>query len=219
MGETATPDRAGGTGPAGLRIGVTGGIGSGKSTVAALLERCGALRFDADAVSRELTAVNGAAMPLIRAAFGPDALGPDGALNRPWMRQRAFEDPAQRRALEAILHPMIARQRAAFEASAGGRTVVHDIPLLAESPKGPGQMDRVLVVDCLEATQITRVQQRSGLSASEIERIMANQASRATRRALADAVLFNDSLTLAQLETVVQRLWAHWHPTHRPPGL
>ena len=194
----------------GLRIGVTGGIGCGKSTVAALLESCGALRFDADAVSRGLTAARGLAMPLIVERFGASAAAPDGSLDRAAMRRLVFADPARRRELEDILHPMIAQQRQAFLAQAGPRAVVLDIPLMAESARGRGGLDRIVVVDCLESTQIDRVVSRSGLDPDEVRAVMATQATRPQRLSIADAVIFNERLSLEQLGAAVARLWTHW---------
>lgn len=195
-----------------MKIGLTGGIGSGKSTVAALMEACGALRFDADEVSRALTAAGGDAMPLIEAAFGSDLVGADGALDRAAMRALVFRDDDARRRLEAILHPLIAQRRDALVTSAKGRSVVFDIPLLAESPAWRTRVDRIVVIDCQESTQVARVLARSGLAADEVQRIMARQASRAQRRALADAVIYNDGLSLSELEQATHALWAHWHP-------
>jgi dephospho-CoA kinase len=193
-----------------VKIGLTGGIGSGKSTVAAAFEACGAVLFDADAVSRELTAAGGAAVRPIAEAFGSALVTADGALDRAAMRQRVFNDPAQRRTLEAILHPLIAQQREAVVAGAAGRSVVFDIPLLAESPAWRHRVDRIVVVDCLESTQVSRVMARSGLSEEEVRRIMASQATRAQRRAVADAVIFNEGLNLDQLRGEVRQLWARW---------
>lgn len=193
-----------------MKIGLTGGMGSGKSTVAALFEACGAMRFDADAVSRELTGVGGAAVPLIVRAFGAAVVAADGALDRAAMRAIVFQDAAQRQRLEAILHPLIAQQREALVKEAGTRSIVFDIPLLAESPAWRTRVDRVVVVDCLESTQVSRVMARSGLAADEVRRIMASQATRVRRRAVADAVIFNEGLSLTELQRHVRELWAHW---------
>jgi len=194
-----------------MRLGLTGGIGSGKSTVAAFFAACGARLFDADAVSRELTGAHGAAMPALAQAFGPDVVAADGSLDRAAMRARVFADANQRQRLEGILHPMIAQRREAFVQAADGHTVVFDVPLLAESAAWRSRVDRIVVVDCLESTQVARVMARSGLPAAEVHRIMASQATRAQRRAVADALIFNEDLSLAALERVVQGLWAHWH--------
>lgn len=193
-----------------MKLGLTGGVGSGKSTVAAFLEACGAGRFDADAVSRELTAAHGAAMPLIAQAFGAGVVAPDGSLDRAAMRERVFQDAQQRKRVESILHPMIAERREAFMQAWAGRSVVFDVPLLAESPAWRARVDRIVVVDCLESTQVARVMARSGLSAADVQSIMHTQATRAQRRAVADAVIYNEGLSLQDLEQVVQGLWAHW---------
>jgi dephospho-CoA kinase len=193
-----------------MHIGLTGGIGSGKSTVASLFEACGALRFDADAVSRELTAVGGVALPAIRQAFGSDVFAADGSLDRAALRARVFGNPEQRHRLEGILHPLIAARREAVVRAAGRRSVVFDIPLLAESPAWRSRVDRIVVVDCPEATQLARVMARSGLQEAEVHHIMGTQATRETRRAVADAVIYNEGLSLQELEQVVRGLWAHW---------
>ncbi|MBM3389708.1 MAG: dephospho-CoA kinase [Betaproteobacteria bacterium] len=193
-----------------MKLGLTGGIGSGKSTVGAFFEACGAWRFDADAVSRELTSAHGGAMPAIARAFGPAVVGPDGSLDRSAMRALVFDNVAQRQRLQAILHPMIAQRRESFVQAAAGHDVVFDVPLLAESPAWRTRVDRIVVVDCLESTQVSRVMARSGLNADDVHRIMDSQATRTQRRAVADAVIFNEDLSLTALEQAVQGLWMHW---------
>lgn len=193
-----------------LRIGLTGGIGSGKSTVAARLLARGAALVDTDAISRALTATGGAALPAIAAAFGDAAIGADGALDRDHMRQRVFSDPSARHRLEAILHPMIGAETQRQAAEAGDRTIVFDVPLLTESAQWRQRVDKVLVVDCREATQVARVMRRSGWTEETVQRVIAQQATRAARRAIADAVIFNEGLTLEQLDTQVHRLWQAW---------
>jgi dephospho-CoA kinase len=193
-----------------VRIGLTGGIGSGKSTVAALLVRCGAHLVDSDAISRRLTAPGGAAMPELVAVFGPHIAAPDGGLDRARMRSLAFAEPDARRRLEAVLHPMIGAQTEQEAALAAGRPVVFDVPLLAESLHWRARVDRVLVVDCGEQTQIDRVVQRSGWSVEAVRAVIAQQAPRPQRRAVADAVLFNDGLPMADLERAVTSLYRHW---------
>ncbi|MGN7872041.1 dephospho-CoA kinase [Roseateles sp. 22389] len=191
-----------------MRIGLTGGIGSGKSTVAAaLVELGGALLVDTDAISRALTAPGGGAMAAIEARFGRPFVASDGALDRAAMRELAFRDPAAKQTLESILHPMIGAEtaRQAALASAGQR-VVFDVPLLVESGRWRRLVDRVLVVDCDESTQIARVMARSGLSEGAVRAILAQQATRAQRRAAADAVIHNDGLTLSQLREEVGQL-------------
>ena len=199
----------------GLWIGLTGGIGSGKSTVARMLVEEGAALVDTDAIARALTAPGGAALPALARAFGADILGPDGALDRDRMRARVFGDVSQRRRLEAILHPMIQREALAQARAAGhrhpGRSVVFDVPLLAESGHWRQRVDRVLVVDCAVPTQIERVRERNGWPADAVERIIAQQASRAQRRGVADAIVVNERLTLEQLRHQVQAVWRRWH--------
>ncbi|OWQ45066.1 dephospho-CoA kinase [Roseateles noduli] len=193
-----------------VRIGLTGGIGSGKSTVAAaLVDLGGALLVDTDAISRALTLPGGGAMPAIAAQFGPDFVSTDGALDRTAMRELAFRDPSAKRALEAILHPMIGAETARQAALAGPeQRIVFDVPLLVESGRWRRRVDRVLVVDCREETQVARVMARSGLSEAAVRAILAQQATRTERRAAADAVIHNDGLTLAQLREEVGRLLA-----------
>lgn len=195
--------------PAALRIGLTGGIGSGKSTVAARLATHGATVVDTDAISRALTAPGGAALPDIAAAFGADMLRADGALDRDRMRALVFGDADARRRLEAILHPRIGAE-AARQAAAGGPVVVFDVPLLTESGHWRARVDRIVVVDCPEDTQTLRVAARPGWDADTARRVIAQQATRAQRRAIADAVLFNGDRPLAALHDDVDRLWAAW---------
>jgi len=195
----------------GLRIGLTGGIGSGKSTVARRFAALGAFVVDTDALARTLTAPGGAAIPAIAAAFGADMIAPDGAMDRAKMRALAFGQPDERRRLEAILHPMIGAATRSQAACAGaGQAIVFDVPLLAESGTWRARVDRVVIVDCSAARQVERVMQRSGWTADAVERAIAQQASRAQRRAIADAVIFNETLSLAQLEAQVDALWTAW---------
>ena len=191
-----------------VRIGLTGGIGSGKSTVLAMLVARGAAAVDADAISRATTAAGGAAIPLIASRFGADFLTPEGALDRAKMRERAYAQPEARRELEAIIHPLvgaeIARQVDAALA-AGARCIVFDIPLLVESGRWRAQLDRVLVVDCEPETQVARVVARSGLAADEVHAIIAAQAPCALRLAAADLVICNEGLTLEALGHEVEQ--------------
>jgi dephospho-CoA kinase len=197
--------------PTGARIGLTGGIGSGKSTVARRFAALGALVVDTDALARALTAPGGAALPAIAAAFGDAMIGPDGAMDRARMRALAFGQPAERQRLEAILHPMIGEAtRAQASRASAGQAVVFDVPLLTESGTWRARVDRVVVVDCAEATQVARVVERSGWTAEAVERVIAQQASRAQRRAIADAVIVNEALSLARLDAEVDALWAAW---------
>lgn len=192
-----------------LKIGLTGGIGSGKSTVAGMLRERGAALIDADAISRASTAPGGAAMAAIAAQFGPEFITPEGALNRERMRERVFQDPQARQQLEAIIHPLVAQETARQTQAAidaGHRCLVFDVPLLAESAHWRGRVDRVLVVDCSAQTQISRVMARSGLKAEEVERIIAAQTSREKRLAIADWVILNDGLSLDELRGRVYAL-------------
>jgi dephospho-CoA kinase len=193
------------------RIGLTGGIGSGKSTVARCLVELGALLVDADVIARELTAPGGAALPALAAEFGADLMTAEGALDRERMRALAFGDRGAKLRLEAVLHPLIGAETQRRAAQAGERSVVFDIPLLTESRHWRARVERVLVVDCHRATQIERVMQRSGWSAEAVQRVIEQQAPRAQRRAAADAVIFNDGLSLEQLKQQVGSLWRLWN--------
>lgn len=193
-----------------MHIGLTGGIGSGKSTVAARLAALGAAVVDADAIARALTATGGAAIGPLREAFGPQAIDAQGALDRAHMRTLAFADPAVRQRLEALLHPLIGAECERQAATAGARPVVFDVPLLAESRHWRARVQRVLVVDCDEATQVERVVRRSGWDADAVRQVIAQQAPRARRRAVADAVVHNVGLTLEALHAEVDALWAYW---------
>ncbi len=196
------------TGPA--AVGLTGGIGSGKSTVAHFLVACGAHLVDTDAIARAITGAGGAAMAVLEQAFGPQALTPDGALNRQHMRQLAFSDVGAKQRLEAILHPLIGQEAQLQATLAAGRPVIFDVPLLTESSHWRARVQRVLVVDCEESTQIDRVATRPGWSPRSAAQVLALQATRAARRAIADAVIFNEGLTPAELQAEVQALWALW---------
>ena len=194
-----------------MRIGLTGGIGSGKSTVAALLVARGAVLIDTDAIARSLTLPRGAAMPAIEASFGASVIAADGSLDRVAMRQRVFEDGAVKHRLESILHPLIGAEceRRAAEAEPG-RPQVFDVPLLVESGRWRSRVDRVLVIDAREETQWHRVVTRSGWSVEAVRAVIAQQATRCARRAAADAVIFNDILTLEELAHHVQSVWLQW---------
>ena len=183
-------------------IGVTGGIGSGKTTVVGFLGALGGAVIDADAVSRSLTAPGGAAIPAIQAAFGPEALDSLGGLDRAAMRTRVFSDPAARLRLESLVHPLIWReldrqQQAAM--SKGAAFLVFDVPLLVEMRRWRPMLDTIVVVDCSPTTQHARVLARNGMDAAQTQRIMDAQASRAQRLACADRVLLNEGISLAEL--------------------
>lgn len=190
------------------RIGLTGGIGSGKSTVLQMLVELGAAAIDADAISRQATAAGGSAIAAIAARFGPSFITAEGALDRVRMREHAYADPQGRRQLEEIVHPLvgqeIARQtQAAMDA--GYRCIVYDIPLLVESGRWRSQLDRVLVVDCAPDVQVNRVVARSGLAPEEVRAIIAAQAPRGLRLAAADLVICNQALTLEGLRAEVMQ--------------
>ena len=205
VGAPATPLRV-------ATIGLTGGIGSGKSTAAQSLVALGAHLVDTDAIARVLTLPGGAAVPALAAEFGADALTADGALDREKMRRLVFADPGAKARLEAILHPLIGAEAGRQAAAAGGRPVVFDVPLLTESSHWRARVDRVLVIDCDEATQAARVAQRPGWTEAAARRVIAQQAPRAARRAIADAVIHNDALSIEQLHAELRDLWALWWP-------
>jgi dephospho-CoA kinase len=194
------------------KIGLTGGIGSGKSTVAQMLAGQGACVIDADAISKAVTQVGGTALPAISDEFGAGMIAPDGGLDRDAMRQLMLQDKHAKAKLERIIHPLVGSEINAQLASTFGQGVscaVLDIPLLAEGGSHwRNQLDRIWVVDCLPATQAERVQQRSGWPLQQIEAVMAAQASRAERLACADAVIFNEGLNLKQLEHQVLALFS-----------
>ena len=190
------------------RIGLTGGIGSGKSTVLAMLQELGAAAIDADAISRASTASGGAAIPQIAQRFGADFITPEGALDRVRMRERAYGHPEARRELEQIIHPLVGAEierQVQAALAAGARCIVFDIPLLVESGRWRAQLDRVLVVDCGPETQVARVVARSALAPDEVRAIIAAQAPRALRLAAADVVICNEGLTLEALRNEVQQ--------------
>jgi dephospho-CoA kinase len=198
-----------------LRIGLTGGIGSGKSTVAAAFVARGAALIDADAIARSLTLPGGAAIEALRNAFGDWAIDARGALDRCAMRERAFADASVRLKLEAILHPLIAQQAARDAALSASPVIVFDIPLMTPQSHWRAQVHRVVVVDCSAATQIERVLRRPGWTRETAERVVATQAAGSMRRALADAVIQNDgALSIAQLGDAVDALLRHWK--HQP---
>jgi dephospho-CoA kinase len=194
-------------------IGLTGGIGSGKSTVAHTLVQLGAHLVDTDAISRSLTAPGGAAIGAIAQAFGPGMIDATGAMDRSAMRTLAFSQPEALKQLEGILHPLIGQisKEQAAQASLGQR-IVFDVPLLVESGRRWRDIvDRILVVDCLPETQVQRVMARSGWAREAVEAVLAKQASREQRLAAADDVLHNDGVSLDELRQQVLRLWDLWN--------
>jgi dephospho-CoA kinase len=193
-----------------IRVGLTGGIGSGKSTVAGLLRDQGIFVIDADAISRSVTGVDGAALPAIQARFGPNSIDTTGAMDRVYMRERVFQDPAERLALEAIVHPWVRKTIDKQAQDSGAPWVVLDLPLLCESPHWREQVRWVWVVDCLESTQIQRVMARSAWSREQVLAVMAQQCTREQRLAMADAVIHNEGTELTELAQSVQAVVAQF---------
>ena len=189
-----------------LTVGLTGGIGSGKTTVAHMLAGCGATIIDADAISRSLTEAGGAALMPIKQLFGEEVIGADGALNRGAIREIVFAQPASRTKLEAIIHPLVQMRMSAAIQNAPTDVVVLDIPLLVESPRWRKQIDLIVVVDCNVETQVSRVMQRNGWAASTIEAIIQSQATRGDRLKAADVVIFNEKSNLSILKNQVNSL-------------
>ena len=194
-----------------FKLGLTGGIGSGKTYVANLLAGWGASVIDTDQIAHALTAPEGLAIAPIRAAFGSDVIGPEGALDRARMRELVFSNPTERVTLEGILHPLIAQEILVQAKAATGLYAVFVVPLLVESGRWRDRIDRLCVVDCDEATQIARVQARSGIPTDTIRRILDAQATRAQRLAVADDIIVNSaSTTVEELEKQVLVLHEGW---------
>jgi dephospho-CoA kinase len=199
-----------------LRVGLTGGIGSGKSTVGAMLAGHGALVIDSDALAREVVAPGSAGLDAVVDAFGPEVLTATGDLDRAAMGRRVFGDPTARARLEAVIHPLVRRRAAQTEASAPtDAVVVHDIPLLVETGRA-GSFDVVVVVDAPVELQVDRLTRERGMTAEEARSRIDAQASREERLAVADHVVANDS-TLEQLSQAVDRLWTQLS-RHREGG-
>lgn len=175
-----------------LKIGLTGGIGSGKSHVADILAQAGAAIIDTDEIAHALTAPGGVAIAAIESSFGTSFITPEGALDRVRMRAHVFGDEAARLQLQAILHPLIGDETRRQADLAVGNYTVFVVPLLVESGRWLNQVDRVCVVDCDRDTQIARVQARNGLSQAQVEQILNAQVSRDKRLAVADDVILND---------------------------
>jgi dephospho-CoA kinase len=188
-------------------IGLTGGIGSGKSLVADMFAALGATLIDTDQIAHQLTAPGGLAMPAIAEQFGPDFIAANGAMDRTRMRAAVFSDAAVKRRLEAILHPLIRIETERAAAAAQGAYRIFVVPLLVESGKWKERVSRVLVVDCPEKLQISRVVARNGLAEDQVRAIMAAQASRQARLDAADDVIVNDA-GIAQLTPQVEQLHA-----------
>jgi dephospho-CoA kinase len=195
------------------RIGLTGGIGSGKSTAAKVLAQLGAAVIDADAMARSVTAPGGPAIAPLRAAFGEAVLDAQGGLDRQRMRELAFADAEVKKQLEAIVHPLVKHaidQQAQSALAAGARVLVFDIPLLVESGRWRSQVDGVLVIDCSNDTQIARVQARNGWPREQILAVIQAQATREQRQAAADWLILNDGLGLDAFEAEVAQLAQQW---------
>lgn len=193
-----------------LRLGLTGGIGSGKSTVLQFFSSLGAAVIDADAISRAVTAPQGAAIAALSAEFGADFITATGALDRDRMRNLVYSDTSARKRLEAILHPLIGQEIARQTDAAvqtGSRCLVFDIPLLVESSRWRQNLNQVLVVDCAPEVQIQRVMARSDLARAEVQAIIHSQAPREVRLRGSDMVIFNDAIDLTQLESEVTQIW------------
>ena len=196
--------------PSPLRIGLTGGIGSGKSTVSQMLQTRGAAVIDADAIARSLTAPQGAAMEDLARSFGAAFVTPEGALNREKMRAHVFINPQAKETLEAIIHPLVAQEtqrQAQVAVNAGYLTLIFDVPLLIEAgSRWRTQVDRVLVLDCLVETQIQRVAARNAMSREAIQAIISAQASRAQKLSAADWVIYNENINKESLQEAVAQL-------------
>lgn len=186
-------------------VGLTGGIGSGKSAVSDCLAKLGADVVDTDVIAHQLTAPHGAAMPAIRQAFGDEACRDDGSMNRDFVRQKVFGDPEALKVLEGILHPLIRKQALSALQQGSGPYAVLVVPLLVEKQGWRDMLSAILVVDCPPEEQIRRVGLRSGLSSEQTQAIMAKQASREQRLAMATHVILNNA-DLASLEAQVQNL-------------
>ena len=192
-----------------LRLGLTGGIGSGKSTVAKMIAQQGAVLIDADAISRRVTAAGGQAIKPIADILGVQYITSDGALDRAMMRQASFTDKAIRGKLEAIIHPLVGEESARLASDAvraNAQCIVFDVPLLVESRSWRQRVDQVLVVDCVEEVQIQRVMARNSITREDVMRIIKSQATRAVRLRAADLVIFNAGPNLEQIALEVQQM-------------
>lgn len=185
-------------------IGLTGGIGCGKSTVANIFSALGAAIIDTDVIAHSLTAPKGIAIGAIRATFGDSFITPEGAMDRAAMRSLVFNDAAARKKLEAILHPLIRAETARAVDTTPGIYPIFVVPLLLESPQWRNRTTRIVVVDCTEETQITRVMARSQMTREEVMAIMAAQTSRAIRLEKADDIIHNDGDTQALQPQIAQ---------------
>jgi dephospho-CoA kinase len=192
-------------------IGLTGGIGSGKTTVADLFAALGVPVIDTDLIAHQITAPGGVAMPLIESMFGPDFIAADGSLDRTKMRARVFSDNAAKAQLESITHPLIRAESERQRGEARGAYHIVVVPLLIEAGERASKVTRILVVDCPVQTQIKRVMERNGFTREQVLAIIARQATREARLAAADDVVINDSTaTLESLHREVEVLHARY---------
>jgi dephospho-CoA kinase len=190
-------------------IGLTGGIGSGKSTVADMFAARGASIVDTDLIAHSMTAPDGPAMPAILREFGIEFIAPNGAMDRARMRALVFSDAGAKARLEAILHPRIRDAALAAGAAATGSYVIYAVPLLIESGTWRARVTRLLAVDCDEQVQIARVMARNNLPEAQVRAIMAAQVNRQQRLAAADDVIVNNA-GIGELEAQVGRLHAQY---------
>lgn len=189
-----------------LRLGLTGGIGSGKSTVAQVLTSLGAELMDADDIARRCTLAGGSAMPAIAEQFGKQFVTPEGAMDRARMRDLVFSTPEAKQRLELIIHPLVHREMQRLAHASSSPCMVFDVPLLVESRHWRVQLDRVLVVDCSVETQVERVMHRNGWPRSQVESIVRQQSPRERRLAAADWVLGNEGIDVPTLQALVRQL-------------
>lgn len=199
-------------------VGLTGGIGSGKTLVGDMFAARGAAVIDTDRIAHQLTAPGGRAIAAIRMAFGETFLTPDGAMNRSKMRAHVFADPAAKKQLESILHPLIRRETEWAAAQVQGTYRIFVVPLLVESGTWKQRVSRVLVVDCPEQLQLLRVINRNGLTEAQVRAIMATQVSRQARLDAADDVIVNDD-GKAALEPQIDRLHALYSSLAQTNGI
>ncbi|GAB2838698.1 dephospho-CoA kinase [Streptomyces deserti] len=203
-----------------LKVGLTGGIGAGKSEVSRLLVECGAVLIDADRIAREVVAPGTPGLAAVVEAFGTDVLAPDGSLDRPKLGSIVFADPEKLAVLNSIVHPLVgARSRELEQAAAGDAVVVHDVPLLTENGLAP-LYDVVIVVEASPETQLDRLVRLRGMTEEDARARMAAQATREQRREIADIVIDND-VPLDELERRVKEVWAELvrraHASPPPP--
>lgn len=195
-----------------LRVGLTGGIGSGKSTVASVFKSCDIPVIDLDHIAHQLTALNGVALPKIRLVFGADVFEQNDSLSRSKLRTLVFNDPCSKKKLEAILHPLLFQEalKQYEEHAKNASIVIFDIPLLTSGSLWLEHLDRILVIDCSETTQIKRVIERSGWEERQIRQVITQQPSREERLSIATDIIENDGIAMAELEKQVIKLLKRW---------